>query len=65
MKNYIHIEPVRTLSALLAFGAAIIAVLALTLNWDGDLTSGVGLIWAAFIALIGSFFVRNEVTPTE
>lgn len=65
MKNYIHIEPVRTLSALLAFGAAVILLFALLLDWSGDLVAVVGGVWAAFIALAGSFFVRDQVTPVE
>ena len=65
MKNYISIEPVRTLSALLAFGAAVILLLAFTFDWSGDTTGLVSAVWAAFIALVGSFFVRNEVEPVE
>jgi hypothetical protein len=65
MKNYISIEPVRTLSALLAFGAAVILLLAFTLDWGGDVTGLVNAVWVAFIALIGSFFVRAKVQPVD
>lgn len=63
MRTYISIEPVRTLSALLAFGAAIIALIAWQFSWDETLVGIVALIWSTFIALVGSFFVRNVVTP--
>ena len=65
MKQFIHVEPVRTLSALLAFGAAVILLLAFVFDWAGDVTGLVNAVWAAFIALVGSFFVRNEVEPVE
>jgi hypothetical protein len=65
MKNFIQIEPVRTLSALLAFGAAVILLLAFTFNWGGDVTGLVNAVWAAFIALVGSFFVRDQVKPVD
>jgi len=62
LKSYIQIEPVRTLSAVLAFGAVVITGLAYNQGWSGD---AVGLIsggWAAFIALVGTLFTRNQVT---
>lgn len=63
LKSYIQIEPVRTLSATLALGAAIITGLAYNQGWSGE---AVGLIsggWSAFIALVGTLFTRNQVTP--
>lgn len=65
MKNFIQIEPVRTLSALLAFGAAVILLFSNQFDWTGDTTGLVNAVWAGFIALVGSFFVRNEVAPVE
>lgn len=62
LKTYIQIEPVRTLSAVLAFGAVVITGLAYNQGWSGD---AVGLIsggWSAFIALVGTLFTRNQVT---
>ena len=64
MKNYIQIEPVRTLSAVLAFGAAVIILIALLTDLSGEVVAAIQGVWAAFIAVIGSVFVRNEVTPT-
>lgn len=64
MKQYLHIEPVRTLSAVLAFGAAVIALIALLTDLSGDVVGAIQLVWSAFVALVGSFFVRNEVTPS-
>lgn len=63
VKQLIQIEPVRTLSALLAFGSAIIVGLAYNQQWGGE---AVGLIsggWSGFIALVGTFFTREMVTP--
>ena len=65
MRNYISIEPVRTLSAVLALGVAIITLLALQFNWDESLILAINGVWAAIISVVGSIFVRNEVTPTE
>jgi hypothetical protein len=63
LKDVIQIEPVRTLSAILAFGAALITGLAYNQHWSGE---AVGLIaggWSGFIAVIGTLFTRNQVTP--
>lgn len=63
LKSYIKVEPVRSLSALLAFGAAVITGLAYNQGWTGE---AVGLIsggWSAFIALVGTLFTREQVTP--
>lgn len=62
LKSYIQIEPVRTLSAVLAFGAALITGLAYNQGWSGQ---AVGLIsggWSGFIAVVGTLFTRNQVT---
>ena len=63
--NYIHIEPVRTLSAVLALGVAIITLLALQFNWDESLILAINGVWAAIIPVVGSIFVREQVTPSE
>jgi len=65
VKNYIRFEPVRTLAALLALGQAVLTLIALNWNWSEDQVLAVGGVWVAFIALVGSFFVRNTVTPTQ
>jgi len=61
--NILKTEPVRALSALLAFGAAVILLLQHAFGWDGTLTGLVGTAWSAFIGLVGSFFTREQVTP--
>lgn len=63
--NYLHIEPVRTLSAVLALGVAVITLLALQFDWSEDLILAINGVWAAIISVVGSLFVRNTVTPTE
>jgi hypothetical protein len=65
MKNFVTFEPVRTLSALLAFGAAVILLFALLFDWSGDVVAVVNAVWAAFIALVGTFFVRDQVKPVS
>ena len=65
MRNYTHIEPVRTLSAVLALGVAVITLLALQFGWQEDLVLAVNGIWSAIISVVGSIFVRGQVTPTE
>lgn len=62
LKDVIQIEPVRTLSAVLAFGAAAITGLAYNQHWSGE---AVGLLsggWSGFMAVIGTLFTRNQVT---
>jgi len=56
-------EPVRLSASVLVFGAAVIALLAFQFNWDGDLTSIVGAVWATFVAMVESFIVRSRVSP--
>jgi hypothetical protein len=63
MKNFVAYEPVRVLSALLAFGIALITLLALQLVWDPEVIVAVNGTWGAFIALLGSFWTRSKVTP--
>jgi len=63
MKNFIQFEPVRTLSAALAFGSALIVGAAYKSHWSGE---AVGLIqggWSAFVAVVATFFTRNQVVP--
>lgn len=63
MKQYIHIEPVRVLAAVLALGVALITLFALIWNWDENLILAINGVWAALVAVVGSIFVRGEVTP--
>ena len=62
LKSYISIEPVRSLSALLAFGAALITGLAYNQGWSGEAVGLISGSWAGFIALVGTFFTREQVT---
>lgn len=62
LKDQIQIEPVRSLSGLLSLGAAIIVGLAYSQNWSGEAVGLISAGWSAFIAFIGTFFVRNAVT---
>lgn len=62
--TYVRFEPVRSLAALLAFGQAVLTLLALQLGWGEDTVLAVGGVWVAFCALLGSFAVRDAVTPT-
>lgn len=62
LKDQIQIEPVRSLSGLLAFGAAVITGLAYSQHWSGEAVGLISAGWSAFIAFIGTFFVRNAVT---
>jgi len=63
MKKYLEIEPVRSLAALLAFGSAIIVIIGFKANIEPEVIASIQGAWAAFIALLGSFFTRNQVTP--
>lgn len=65
LTNYIEVEPVRSLSALLAFGAAVIAGFAFNQDWSGEAVAQIGGIWSGFIALVGTFFTREKVTPNS
>lgn len=62
IKSYLKIEPVRSLSALLAFGAAVIAGFAYNQGWSGDAVALIGGGWSGFIALVGTLFTREQVT---
>jgi len=63
VKQLIQIEPVRTLSALLAFGSALIVGLAYNQHWSGEAVGLISGSWSGFIALVGTFFTREQVTP--
>jgi hypothetical protein len=63
LKSKIEFEPVRTLSATLALGAAVLIALQYAMSWSGDAVVLISGVWNAFIALVGTFFVRNQVTP--
>lgn len=65
MGRFIDFNPVRSLSALLALGAAIIAFLAIVYEWDTNLVAAVQLIWSMLVAFAQSFFVHNAVTPVD
>ena len=65
MRNYVSIEPVRTLAALLVLGSAVIGLCALIWTMDPEVVAGIGFVWSAFVAFLASFFVRNEVIPVE
>jgi len=62
LKSYIKVEPVRSLSALLAFGAAVIAGLAYNQGWSGTAVGFISGGWSGFIALVGTIFTREQVT---
>ena len=62
VKQLIQFEPVRTLSALLAFGSAVIVGLAYNQHWTGQAVAMISGGWSGFIALIGTFFTRELVT---
>lgn len=63
LKDKIVFEPVRSLSGLLALGAATILAAAYGLDWSGEAVGLVSGVWSAFIAFVGTFFVRDAVTP--
>jgi hypothetical protein len=63
MKKFLSFEPVRTLSALLAFGATVITGLSLRYGWSGEAATIIGGAWSGFIALVGTLFTREQVTP--
>lgn len=63
IKNYIEIEPVRSLAALQTLGAAAIVAVAYNQQWAGEAVAQIGFVWAGFTAFLGTFLVRNKVTP--
>lgn len=65
LTDYVEVEPVRSLSALLAFGAAVIAAFAFNQEWSGEAVAQISGVWAGFIALVGTFFTREKVTPNS
>lgn len=62
LNSYFSVEPVRSLSATLAFGAALITGLAYNQGWSGEAVGLISGAWAGFIALVGTFFTREQVT---
>lgn len=62
LKDSIQIEPVRTLSAVLAFGAAVITGLAYNQHWTGEAVGLISGAWSGLVAIFGTFFTRNQVT---
>ena len=65
IKNYIEIEPVRSLAALQTLGAAAIVAVAYNQQWAGEAVAQIGFVWAGFTAFLGTFLVRNKVTPNQ
>jgi len=60
--NKFNTEPVALTTALTAAVVATINVLAIVLEWSTDLTAGLNIAAAAWVAVLG-FFLRGRVTP--
>ena len=58
-------EPVRVSASILVLGAAVIALLATTLDWSGDVVALVGGVWAAVIGAVDSIVLRKKVSPVD
>lgn len=65
IKNYVEIEPVRSLAALQTLGAVVIVALAYNQQWAGEAVAQIGFVWSALTAFVGTFLVRNKVTPNQ
>lgn len=63
MKNILTFEPVRFTSALLALGAAIIALLASAFAWPAATVTLIYGVWNAAVALLNASWTRAKVTP--
>lgn len=63
MEKYFKFEPVATLAALQLLGAAVLALLALTLAWSPVVVVAVGSVIEAVWA-VAATFVRGAVIPT-
>lgn len=61
IKSYISVEPVRFASALLAFGVALSAALALVAS--APVVTVFGGLWVAGVGIFNALYVRNNVTP--
>lgn len=61
LRRFIDFHPVRFLSAVLAFGAAVLTGLAYAFNWSGEATGLISGGWSAFIAMIGTLFTAEQV----
>lgn len=61
LRRFIDFHPVRFLSAVLAFGAAVITGLAYALEWSGQATGLISGGWSAFVAMIGTLFTAEQV----
>jgi len=55
-------EPVSVTTLLTAAVVATINVLAIILDWSGDVTAGLNIAAAAWVAVLG-YFLRGRVTP--
>ena len=65
MKNLATSEPVRVSSAVLVLGAALIALVAIVFDLQGDVVALIGGVWAGIIGLVDSIVVRNRVEVIE
>lgn len=61
LKETIQNEPVRFASALLAFGVAFSALLALVTT--AAVAAAVGGVWVAGVGIFNALFTRSQVTP--
>lgn len=64
MSNYFKFEPVRTLAALQALGAAVVVAIAFATGISADAVAIIQGILAGVWALLATF-VRGAVTPNE
>jgi len=60
--NKFQTEPVSVTTLLTAAVVATINAVAIILEWSADLTAGLNLAAAAWVAVLG-FFLRSRVTP--
>ncbi len=65
MKNLATSEPVRVSSAVLVLGAALIALVAIVFDLQGDVVALIGGVWAAAVGVVDSIVVRNKVTVID
>lgn len=62
MKSFIQFNPVRTLAAAAVLLHSVIALVAFTQTWDGELVILVNGVATAFVALFGTLFVESKAT---
>lgn len=61
-KTLLSKEPVRLTTAATAAAVATINVLAVVLDWSGDLVAGLNVAVAAWVGVLG-IWIRSKVTP--